>query len=116
MATPLPTETGTKAAAGHAKVTLDSLPFDNRAIRELPVDKEPDNFVRQVANACFSVVAPTPVVNPVLVAASNSALGLLGLDAEEGEREDVAEYFSGEVFLGLATDRNEEYCCCCCCC
>ena len=97
MATPLPMETGAKAAAGHAKVTLDSLPFDNRAIRELPVDNESDNFVRQVANACFSVVAPTPVVKPVLVAASSSALGLLGLDAEEGAREDVAEYFSGEV-------------------
>lgn len=101
MATPLPVEAGAKAGAGHAKVTLDSLPFDNRAIRELPVDKEPDNFVRQVANACFSVVAPTPVVKPVLVAASSSALGLLGLDAEEGEREDVAEYFSGEDFPGF---------------
>lgn len=107
MATPLPMEIGAKPAAGHAKVTLDTLPFDNRAIRELPVDKEPNNFVREVANACFSIVAPTPVVKPVLVAASNSALGLLGLDATEGEREDVAEYFSGEFFSGLAFDRYE---------
>lgn len=99
MATPLPMETGAKTAAGHAKVTLDTLPFDNRAIRELPVDKETENFVREVSNACFSIVAPTPVVKPVLVAASTSALGLLGLDAKEEEREDVAEYFSGEFFF-----------------
>ncbi|CAM9648022.1 unnamed protein product [Laminaria digitata] len=110
MATPLPMETGAMAAAGHAKVTLDSLPFDNRAIRELPVDKEPDNFVREVANACFSIVAPTPVVKPVLVAASSSALGLLGLSAEEAERDDVAEYFSGNKLMPGAEPHSHCYC------
>lgn len=84
---------GATASGG---VTLDSLAFDNAAIRELPVDPEPDNFVRSVSNACFSIVAPDPVKNPVLVAASNSALGLLGLGKEEAERDDVGEYFSGE--------------------
>lgn len=83
-------------AAATSSITLDTLPFDNRVIRELPVDPIPDNYVRRVENACFSVVAPDPVVKPVMVAASNSALGLLGLAAEEGQREDAAEYFSGK--------------------
>lgn len=81
-----------------AVITLDKLPFDNAAIRELPVDVEPRNYVRIVPDACFSSVAPDPVTNPVLVAASTSALGLLGLGPEEGGRDDAAEYFSGEFY------------------
>lgn len=78
------------------KITLDNLPFDNAAIRELPIDPIPDNHVRIVPNACFSKVAPDPVKDPVLVAASGAALDLLGLGIEEAERADAAEYFSGE--------------------
>lgn len=88
--------TATSAAAAALGSTLDTLPFDNQVIRELPVDPIPDNYVRRVENACFSVVAPDPVVKPVMVAASDSALELLGLPAEEGQREDAAQYFSGE--------------------
>lgn len=91
-----PSAAGATASGG---VTLDTLAFDNAAIRELPVDPEPDNFVRSVPNACFSIVAPDPVKNPVLVVASSSALGLLGLGTEEAEREDVGEYFSGELHV-----------------
>lgn len=78
------------------KITLDNLPFDNAAIRELPVDPELHNHVRIVPNACFSKVAPDPVENPVLVATSRHAFGLLGLGIEEADREDAAEFFSGE--------------------
>lgn len=35
----------------------------------------------------------------MLVAVSSSALGLLGLRPEEAEREDVADYFSGEFWV-----------------
>lgn len=91
----------TSAAASAAAVTLDTLRFDNQAIRALPVDPIPDNYVRRVENACFSVVAPDPVVKPVMVAVSSSALGLLGLGAEEGERDDAAEYFSGEFTIDM---------------
>lgn len=77
--------------------TLEGLPFDNAALRELPIDPEPDNFVRKVPNACFSIVAPDPVENPILVTASTSALRLLGVGPEQAEREDFAQYFSGEA-------------------
>lgn len=91
------------AAADTDTVTLDTLKFDNQVIRELPVDPIPDNYVRRVENACFSKVSPDPVVKPVIVAASNAALALLGLPAEEGERDDAAEYFSGEcVYWGVS--------------
>lgn len=100
MSSPLPTVAGA-AATRASRVTLDSLPFDNAAIRELPIDDEPDNFIRSVPNACFSAVAPDPVVKPVLVAASSSALELLGLGTEESQREDFAEYFSGKLLDGL---------------
>lgn len=84
------------SAADTDTVTLDTLKFNNQVIRELPVDPIPDNYVRRVENACFSKVAPDPVVKPVMVAASNAALALLGLGPAEGERDDAAEYFSGE--------------------
>ena len=90
------TMSSTAAADTDTAVTLDTLKFDNQVIRELPVDPIPDNYVRRVENACFSKVSPDPVVKPVIVAASNAALALLGLPAEEGGRDDAAEYFSGE--------------------
>lgn len=76
--------------------TLDTLPFDNAAVRELPVDVEHRNYVRIVPDACFSRVAPDPVSKPLLVAKSDSALALLGLRAQEGDRDDAAVYFSGK--------------------
>lgn len=87
------------SSSGAGGATLDTLPFDNVAIRELPIDVDPDNYIRSVSNACFSVVAPDPVVKPVLVAASSSALGLLGLGPGEAQRDDAAEYFSGKLPL-----------------
>lgn len=93
--TPAMSSTAASPAAG--TISLETLKFDNQAIRELPVDPIPDNYVRRVENACFSIVAPDPVEKPVLVAASNTALALLGLGASEGERDVAAEYFSGEI-------------------
>lgn len=86
--------------------TLDTLPFDNAAIRELPIDVELRNYVRIVPDACFSQVAPDPVTKPVLVAKSDSALALLGLPAKEGEREDAARYFSGETNKNMSRAFN----------
>ena len=99
MAAPLSTASSPASAPSSSKngFTLESLPFDNAIIRELPIDAEPDNFVRKVPNACFSVVTPDPVDNPVFVAASNSALELLGVEPQQAEREDFAQYFSGEI-------------------
>lgn len=43
---------------------LNNLVFDNCFTRELPADKEIINNRRQVLNACYSRVLPTPVVKP----------------------------------------------------
>ena len=67
-------------------VVLESLVFDNLALRALPVDEERGNRIRQVAKACYSRVSPTPVKNPKLVAVSQPALQLLDLDPQEVEQ------------------------------
>jgi len=104
--------------------TLESLCFDNAALRELPVDPSSENRPRQVLlllppenrlctninlplslfgkvpNSCFSRVKPTPLDNPQLVVVSEKALGLLELQSEM-ERVDFVDYFSGnKLFPG----------------
>ncbi len=64
-------------------VALESLKFDNLALRALPVDEEKGSRIRQVAKANYSRVSPTPVKNPRLVAVSQPALQLLDLDPRE---------------------------------
>jgi hypothetical protein len=51
--------------------TLETLAFDNLALRALPVDPEARNYVRPVRNSVYSRVMPTPVKNPRIVAVSD---------------------------------------------
>uniref|UniRef100_A0A8C5MC63 Selenoprotein O n=1 Tax=Leptobrachium leishanense TaxID=445787 RepID=A0A8C5MC63_9ANUR len=93
---------------------LRSLTFDNLALRSLPVEpgdgtEEEARLSRQVPGACFSRVRPTPVKNPRLVAASSSALELLGLSLEE-EEEEAAEYLSGSRLLPGSEPAAHCYC------
>jgi uncharacterized protein YdiU (UPF0061 family) len=108
---------------------IATLHWDNRSVRELPVDDEKRNYVRTVRNACFALVEPTPVDNPRLVAYSDDALALMGLRATEdlAASPEFAQYFSGNmVFPGCRTAAHC-YCghqvsrclvwwCCSCCC
>ena len=65
----------------------------------------------QVADACFSRVKPTPVDKPRMVAASESALALLGLPlSEAAERADGAEYLSGNKLPDGADPVANCYC------
>ena len=41
---------------------LNHLNFDNHFINQLPADNETANYRRQVKNACYSYVHPTPGV------------------------------------------------------
>ena len=80
---------------------MDTLTFDNRALKQLPIDKDELNYVRTVSGACFSLVKPTPVENPVLVAHSTEALSLLDIDPSKEPAEKFVQYFSGNsVFPG----------------
>ena len=49
-------------------VTTPTLNFDNRFARELPADAVTTSQRRQVMDACYSRVTPTPVSAPTLVA------------------------------------------------
>lgn len=90
--------------------TLETLNFDNLALRSLPIDKELDNYVRQVSGACFSRVQPTPVNSAKTVVYSSQAMSLLDLTEEELNRADFAEYFSGNKILPGAEPAAHCYC------
>ena len=78
---------------------LQALQFDNRFVAELPADPEPANFRRQVADACYSRVRPTPVASPRLVAWSREAAALVDLPAEPADEGELAEIFVGNRLL-----------------
>ncbi len=78
---------------------LASLQFDNRFAAELPADPEPSNFRRQVAEACYSRVQPTPVAGPRLVAWSREAAELVDLPGEASGNAFLAEVFVGNRLL-----------------
>jgi hypothetical protein len=62
---------------------LEALRFDNTVLKELPVDDSQQRGVRQVRGAVYSLVNPTPLREPQLVAYCADALALLGLDPAE---------------------------------
>jgi uncharacterized protein YdiU (UPF0061 family) len=85
-------------------ISIDQLVFDNRNIRNLPIDPESRNFCRQVPNAIFSLVDPTPVVNPQIVSISIPALSLLGLSSSQDsysktELSKISTYLSGNSLI-----------------
>ncbi len=85
----------TSVAAGR----LDTLVFDDSYVRELPGDPESTNTVRAVYGACHSLVVPTPVAAPRLLACSREAAALIGLDAGECATPRFAEVFAGNALL-----------------
>ncbi len=78
---------------------LESLNFDNSFISHLPGDPETGNFRRQVKNASYSIVSPTRVRNPRLVAVSREAAALLDLSMDEVSSSRFLEAFSGNRLL-----------------
>ncbi len=82
--------------------SLQELVFDNRLVRELPADPEPDNYRRQVTNAVYSRVAPTPVKNPQLITGASEVAALLDLSATIFTDPQFAQVFGGnELLVGM---------------
>lgn len=77
----------------------EALIFDNRFTRLLPADPETANFCRQVPQACYSRVRPTPVARPSLVAYAGEVAQLLDLPPGAGDTAAFAEVFSGNRVL-----------------
>ncbi len=76
---------------GAGPVDLSQAAFENSFVRELPADPVPLNTRRQVRNASYTLVKPTPVAAPRLLAWSESLGRQLGLarPAVEGLASDV---------------------------
>jgi len=75
--------------------TLEQLRYDNSFIRALPADPESRNNLRQVHGACFSRIAPSPVPDPRLIAASPEVAEILGLSPEASRDPAFVEVLSG---------------------
>lgn len=58
---PTPSDISLDMSGSH---TLETLRFDNSALRELPLDPQLKNFTRSVPNSSFSLVDPEPVEKP----------------------------------------------------
>ena len=102
----LRTETSSLAAPGAPPApnpTGAALRFDNSFVRELPADPVPVNRPRQVMGACYSLVAPTAVPAPSLVALSAEVADLIGLDRQAFTSADLAEILAGNRALPGAT-------------
>ncbi|XP_065052587.1 protein adenylyltransferase SelO, mitochondrial-like isoform X1 [Rhopilema esculentum] len=100
-------------AEAHATrtVTLENLNFDNKAVKELPLDNSVDPRVRRpVPGACFTSVNQEPLENPETVAYSSDALSLLDIPEEEISKDDFAEYFSGSKILPGSSPAAHCYC------
>ena len=79
------------AAARRRPALLDlaAASFENTFVHELPADPVLVNMPRQVANACYTRVAPTPVAAPRLLAWSEALGELLGLSRPGSEAVEV---------------------------
>jgi uncharacterized protein YdiU (UPF0061 family) len=62
-----------------ALVDLSAVAFSNSFVRDLPADPVTVNVPRQVSNACYTRVEPTPVASPRLLAWSDALGEVLGL-------------------------------------
>jgi uncharacterized protein YdiU (UPF0061 family) len=78
---------------------MQPLNFDNRLVRELPGDTDGINIPRQVYNACWSTVQPTPVSAPRLLAHSPEMATLLGFATTDIVHADFAAIFSGNRLM-----------------
>lgn len=74
---------------------LDDLLFDNRFIAQLPADANTHNTCRQVHEACYSYVLPTPVLSPSTLIVSPDVAQILELSEEICRSDDFTQVFAG---------------------
>src|SRR5690348_6364435 len=67
------------AAAFPRPADLAEVRFANRFVAELPADPVAVNVPRQVSGCCYTIVPPTPVAAPKLLAWSHDLAATLGL-------------------------------------
>jgi uncharacterized protein YdiU (UPF0061 family) len=87
------------ARRNRAPTPLIELSFENTFVRDLPGDPVSDNVPRQVRNACYTRVGPTPVAAPRLLAWSDDLAQALGISSPEGKTGSTAEVLGGNRVL-----------------
>lgn len=90
--------------------SLTNLRFDNKALKCLPIDESKSIQSRTVPGSCFSLISPTSVDNPHLVAHSTEALELLGIEEEDIKQDDFVKYFSGNKLFDGSKPAAHCYC------
>lgn len=80
-------------------VDLCDLTFDDHFVRSLPADPSRVNQPRQVRDACYSWVSPTPVSTPRLLAWSDDAGNLLGIARPVDSTSPAVEALAGNRLL-----------------
>jgi uncharacterized protein YdiU (UPF0061 family) len=75
------------------------LTFDNRFVRELPADPDPENGSRQVLGACYSRVQPAQVAKPALIAFSREVAEQLDLTPEIMASDEFVQVLAGNRLL-----------------
>ena len=78
---------------------LCDIAFDNSFVRELPADPLLENVPRQVRNASYTRVVPTPVRAPQILAWSDATGDLLGVAAPTSLDGPVAQVLAGSRVL-----------------
>ena len=73
--------------------------FDNRFVRELPADPDPENKRRQVLGAAYSRVIPKKTSSPKRVAYSGEVADILGFTQAFCESDTFLKTFSGNLLL-----------------
>ena len=74
---------------------MQILTFDNQFIQTLPGDPLEENVRRQLHSAVWAHVSPTKVSAPYLVAHSDEAAALIGLNAQDCHSPDFLQVFAG---------------------
>ncbi|MEO6774914.1 MAG: protein adenylyltransferase SelO [Kofleriaceae bacterium] len=83
--------------------TVEQLQFTDAFVRALPGDPRSDNHTRQVRQACYSRVEPTPVPAPELLVLVPEVAALLGLEAPARDAGALVEVLAGNrVVPGMA--------------
>ncbi|HEX7801363.1 MAG TPA: YdiU family protein [Pseudoxanthomonas sp.] len=78
---------------------MKPLKFDNRFATELPADPQTGSGVREVRDALYSQVNPTPVAAPQLLAWSRETAALLDLEKSDVASPEFAQIFGGNALL-----------------
>ncbi|MEZ5458246.1 MAG: YdiU family protein [Steroidobacteraceae bacterium] len=92
-------DAGSAAAPATGLRPLESFAFDARFVDALPADPRTDNAVRQVPDACYSRVAPTPVARPRLLAWSDALGDELGIARPARDADPAVQLLAGNVLF-----------------